>query len=151
MSETARAVRERILADHARLRISMADVLSHARAAVLDEKVRPDVREALAKLRAELERHLQFEDDELVPLLHDADAWGAVRAEHMANDHTGQRAVLLALTEDAGEGVRTTKALAEEVEWFVESFERDMRDEEATLLSDEALGESSLVQTDIGD
>lgn len=142
--------RERILAEHALLRGLMTDLASLGRAVVHDEKLRPDVRRALAKLRAELERHLRFEETMLVPLLRDADAWGSVRVESMTKEHAEHHAVLLALSEDAGEGIRTVETLSDEMAWFVQSLERHMREEEATLLSEEALGDGSIVRDEIG-
>lgn len=144
------ATRERILVDHALLRALMADLAALARAVVHDEKLRPDVRRALARLRASLENHLEFEDAALVPLLLEADAWGPVRAEELAKEHREHHAVLLALTEDAGEGVRAVETLAEEMMWFVNALERHMREEENVLLTEEALGEASIISTDFG-
>jgi hypothetical protein len=137
--------RDRIVADHTMLRTLMGSVMAAARDAVRDEKQRPRVREAMGRLRSELERHLAYEEEVLVPILRQANAWGSVRAAHMAKDHEGQRAVLVALTEDVGEGVRGVEALADELEWFVQSFERDMCEEEKTLLGEDALGDGSLV------
>jgi hypothetical protein len=139
------SVRERILSDHDRLRGLMKRVATSACEALRDEKRRPWVRDALAELRADLERHLDYEEMTLVPLLASADAWGPVRAENLVKDHAGQRALLVALTEDAGDGFRTMEALVDEIEWFVQSFERDMFDEEATFLNAEALGEEIFV------
>jgi iron-sulfur cluster repair protein YtfE (RIC family) len=142
--------RSRILSDHAVLRELLRRVASHARAASEEETHRPRVRDALAELRAKLEAHLSFEEAVLVPLLETADAWGQVRVADMAKDHAGQRALLVALTEDAGDGARSMTALAEELVWFVECLERDIRDEEEKLLSSTALGEETVVvdQTD---
>jgi iron-sulfur cluster repair protein YtfE (RIC family) len=147
---TAPEARDRVLADHTRLRTLMGAVVASARDVLCDEKQRPRVREALAGLRTELERHVAYEEAVLAPILRDANAWGPVRAAHMAKDHDGQRAALVALAEDVGEEVRSVEALADEIEWFVQSFERDLCEEEATLLSADALGEVLLVvdQTD---
>ncbi len=142
----ASQARSRILSDHESLREQLRRVASRAHAAVRDESLRPRVREALADLRAELEKHLTFEEGTLTPLLQAADAWGGVRVEDMTKDHAGQRAILVALTEDASEGARSMPALAEELDWFVESLERDMRAEEERLLSSAALGDETVVE-----
>jgi Hemerythrin HHE cation binding domain len=145
-SVTTDEARLRILADHAQLRTLTGAVVACAQEARRDEKQRPQVREALIRLRTELELHLTYEEKTLVPLLEQADAWGPGRAAHMAKDHDGQRAVLLALTEDAGEGVRSVEALADELDWFVQSFERDMVEEERTLLAPATLADTSVGQ-----
>lgn len=137
--------RVRILSDHDRLRVLMTRVSASAADALRDMSHRPKVRDALAALRGELEDHLDYEEDVLVPLLRGADAWGPARAENLLKDHSGQRALLVALTEDARDDVRSPEALAEEIAWFVQSFERDMCDEEATFLNAEALGEEIFV------
>lgn len=141
----ASEVRQRILTDHVFLRTLIKEVATSADEALRDEKSRPGVRVALAALRTEFERHLEYEETNLMPLLRDADAWGPIRASHMVTDHAGQRAVLVALLEDAGDGIRTMEALVDEIGWFVQSFEHDMVEEESTLLSAEALGEEMLV------
>jgi hypothetical protein len=137
--------RVRILSDHDHLRWLMTRVTAGASEALRDEKRRPWFRAILAELRTELEQHLDYEEKELVPLLASADAWGPLRVEHLLKDHAGQRALLVALTEDAADGARSMECLAEEIEWFVRSFERDMLDEEATFLNAEALGEDLFV------
>jgi hypothetical protein len=141
----AAETRTRIAFDHDRLRAIMRRVSASAAEALREEQRRPWLRGALAELRCELERHLEYEETFLVPILAQADAWGPVRAEHLLKDHVGQRTLVVALTEDASDGVRTIDALVEEIEWFVQTLERDMRDEEANFLSDEALGEELFV------
>jgi hypothetical protein len=140
-SMTSGSARERILSDHDHLRRLMKLVAASAFEALGDEKRRAGIRDALAELRAEFERHLEYEEMTLGPLLASADPWGHVRAEQFLKEHAGQRALLVALTEDASDGVRTIEALVEEIAWFVRSLERDMVDEEATFLNAETLGE----------
>jgi hypothetical protein len=140
-SMTPGSARERILSDHDHLRRLMKRVAASAFESLCEEKRRAGIRDALAQLRAELEGHLEYEEITLGPPLASADPWGPVRAEHFLREHAGQRALLVALTEDASDGVRTIEALVEEIVWFLRSLERDMVDEEATFLNAEALGE----------
>lgn len=142
--------RSRILSDHATLRELLRRVASHARTAAGEETARHRLRDVLAELRKKLEQHLTFEDVFLAPLLRDADAWGEVRVDDMTRDHAGQRAILVALTEDAADGSRSITAVAEELDWFASCLERDMREEEEKLLSAAALGEETVAvdQTD---
>src|SRR5689334_4815157 len=78
-SDNPESARVRILSDHDHLRDLMRDVRTSASEALLDEKRRPSVRRALAELRRTLERHLDYEESVLVPLLAAADAWGPIR------------------------------------------------------------------------
>jgi hemerythrin len=130
-------VRARIASDHALLRGLMGELVAAARAAARDEKQRPVVRELIAQLRDEAERHFAYEDRALAPLLRGA------RAEAMEKDHEAQRAMFVALAEDAEDGARVIEALVEEILWFVRRFEQDMETEEERLLTPEALGASA--------
>lgn len=130
-----------ILSDHDHLRVLLERLASAAEDALRDEKHRPRLRDALDQLRDTLERHLVTEERLLVPLLLGADRWGPERVAQLEEEHAGQRALVTALAEDAGEGVRTTDDLVDEIRWFVASLGKEMRDEEATFLNAEAVGE----------
>jgi iron-sulfur cluster repair protein YtfE (RIC family) len=143
-------VRERILAEHRLLRTMISNVATTAEETLRHREQQPHLCAALATLRSAIERHLDYEERVLAPVLLRADAWGPVRAAHMTTEHAGQRALLLALTllavtEDAGGGVRSATGLVDEIQGFVQSFERNMREQEAMLLSAEALGEEVVV------
>jgi iron-sulfur cluster repair protein YtfE (RIC family) len=145
-STIAGTAREHILSDHDHLRGLLKQLAESTLDALRDERRRPRVRDSLAELRDELERHLAYEEATLIPLLANADAWGPARVDNLVKDHSGQRALLVALTEDAGDGVRTIEALVDEISWFVRSLEHDMVDEEATFLNAEVLGDAFFVQ-----
>lgn len=139
--EVAEHVRQRVLAEHALLRGLLEALAVATRLAASDEKQRPNVRGLLAHVRSEVERHLAYEDEALVPILRDADAWGAVRVELMTKEHEQQRILVCALVEDAEDGVRRIDELCEEISWFVQSFLEDMAREEQRILTPDALGE----------
>lgn len=143
-------VRARISSDHAVLRGLMDTLVAAARAAVRDEKQRPVVRELLAQFRSEVERHLDYEETALAPVLRAADARESERAETMAKEHEAQRATLVALAEDAEDGARMVEDLADEIRWFVRRFEEDMESEEQQLLTHDAQGKQAIsaVQTE---
>jgi iron-sulfur cluster repair protein YtfE (RIC family) len=139
--EVAEHVRQRVLAYHALLRGLLEALAVATQLAASDEKQRPNVRGLLAHVRSEVERHLAYEDEVLVPILRDADAWGAVRVELMTKEHEQQRLLVCALAEDAEDGVRRIDDLCEEISWFVQSFLEDMAREEQRILTPDALGE----------
>ncbi|MBX3203750.1 MAG: hemerythrin domain-containing protein [Labilithrix sp.] len=138
-------VRKRISSDHALLRGLCRALIAVARAAERDERHRPVIRDVLGQLCAEVERHFQFEEETIVPLLREVDAWGPVRVERMYHDHAEHRSVLVALTEDAEEGVRNVEDLADEIVWFFQRFEQEMAAEEERLLSAEDIGAEPLI------
>jgi hypothetical protein len=85
-------------------------------------------------------RHNDYEERSLAALLFDGSADGRGRVEQMTREHAIQHAALVALTEDAQEGVRSASELVDELVWFVQGLHRDMEDEELALLRDDALG-----------
>jgi iron-sulfur cluster repair protein YtfE (RIC family) len=135
-----REVRKRITTDLALLRSLCRALITVARAAERDERQRPAIRDVLSQLSSEVERHFQYEEEVIVPLLRDVDAWGPVRVERLVQEHAEQRSVLVALTEDAQDDVRNLEDLADEIVWFFQRFEREMTETEARLLSAEAVG-----------
>jgi acetyl-CoA carboxylase beta subunit len=68
-----------------------------------------------------LEWHMSLEDRQLAPILRDADAFGPIRAERLAEDHARQRVELETLLRrveqaaDTPELVRRTRGLVEAV------------------------------------
>lgn len=133
-------MRRRISTDHALLRSLCRALISVARAAERDERQGPAIRDVLSQLCSEVERHFQYQEEVIVPLLRDVDAWGPVRVEHLFQHHAEQRSVLVALAEDARDGIRTVEDLADEVVSFFRRFEQEMAEEEARLLSAESIG-----------
>lgn len=128
-------VRERIGREHALLRSLTRALLGAAKAAEQDEKQRYVIREILRQLTDEAERHFAYEERVAGPLLRKAETWGPICAHRMAKEHDEQRTTLLALAEDAQDGVRSIDELTDEITWFFRRFEQDMNDEEERLLS----------------
>lgn len=128
-------VRERIGREHALLRSLTRALLGAAKAAEHDEKERYVIREILTQLLDEAQRHFEYEERVAGALLRKAETWGPICALRMAKEHDEQRTTLLALAEDAQDGVRSIDELTEEITWFFRRFEQDMNDEEERLLS----------------
>ena len=85
-------VRQRVLADHERLRRDVEQIEGFANE-ILEglrmpiSALRAEAKELVARLRA----HMHWEESYLLPALRDADAWGAERAQHLVRDHREQR------------------------------------------------------------
>lgn len=92
-----------------------------------------------------VERLLDYEDAELLPLLEHADAWGEVRVESLDDEHRAQRAMIAALLEDIGAGARSVPELVDEIEWFVGALERDLAEERTLILAGDPLDEQCVV------
>jgi hypothetical protein len=139
-------LRARIFSEHKMLRRLMVTL----RQATVDAMAggpaaTAGMRAALGELAGAFERHLQFEERELISVLKGADAWGSMRATHLADEHAAQRATLAALVEDVETGQRPLAELADEITWFVRGMLRDMVEEEGGMLSSRALGEEIVV------
>ena len=128
-------VRERIGREHALLRSLTRALLGVAKAAAQDEKQRYVLRDILGQLTAEAQSHFDYEEQVAGALLQKAGTWGPICAKRMAKEHDEQRTILLALLEDAQDGVRSIEELTDEITWFFRRFEQDMNDEEERLLS----------------
>jgi iron-sulfur cluster repair protein YtfE (RIC family) len=120
-------------AEHSALRGRLAKVVRTCRAALHDEKRRAEVVAELRQLVSAIREHLAYEEEALLPLLRESDAWGAARVELLKEEHERQRETLVALLEDANEGTRSLAELVDEIVWFARSFEKDMQREEAGL------------------
>jgi hemerythrin-like domain-containing protein len=141
----AEEARSHITNEHAVLRSLCRALVDAAQTAVLDENQGQYVRDVLDQLCTEIEKHLDYEERVLIPILRDADAWGPVRVEQLSKEHAEQRAFLFGLLEDAQEGMRDIGALADEIICFAARFEQDMEEEEERLLNADALGERMVV------
>src|SRR4051812_26412913 len=95
------------------------------------------LRERTRNLCESLWFHLATEDEILVPLLRDLDAWGEVRVERVESDHEAQRAEIEELRKKAEEA--TPASFAESVLAFSRALRADMAHEEEVSLSRELL------------
>jgi hypothetical protein len=132
-------VRDDILEQHADLRARLDELaeevgLWRSGEAGSDDRLRALGRDLCARFHA----HLEFEDQELVPVLAVIDSWGPERVRDLHTTHTRQRRKLAALwtqldcEPDADEVERALADLAEDMS-------NDMESEEAGLLSQGAM------------
>src|SRR6266511_3273921 len=81
-------VRERVLAEHTKLRVVITEVDKLASAVAAGETNRLEtLRERAAKLYRMLTEHIEHEKTVLAPIIERIDAWGPVRLEQMQHDH----------------------------------------------------------------
>jgi len=143
---TPNDVRVRVHEDHVEIRSRVQEVRDALRDA--SSASPPRWGPALSLCDA-VERHMEFEDAELVPLLSAADAWGSVRAGSVAANHRVQGSIIIALREDIRAGVRSTAELVDEIRWFLGALERDLESEEDVVFADDAFGEEAVVSEQI--
>ena len=149
MIDTVEA-RQRITTDHALLRSLTRALIALSRGATEgDDSQRPVICDVLRQLCSELDRHFQFEQEAILPLMREMDAWGPVRVEQLCKLHEEQRAVLMALADGAADEARNIDDVAEDIVCFFRRFEEEMENEEQRLLEAEVIGaEPSVDQID---
>ncbi len=133
-------VREKILADHVRLRARLCEIERLAQGVANGtgdnvDALRKRGDEALADLR----EHMYWEDDYLGPALLEADAWGEERAKLLADDHREQRLLIDRLSANLRDRARPPLLLAWSLLDFANLLRADMQREEETLLDERVL------------
>lgn len=127
-------VRERVLADHHRLRERIAKLR-----ALIEGRDSDAVLAATRELLATLRDHLDLEDEILLPTLETIDAWGPERRKRLAAEHAEQRRVIeraekeLGTADEAGLLIRVGELL--------DDLETDMKHEERQDLDPSLLTE----------
>ena len=142
-------VRERVLADHDMLRAQIRSARELGQRAKDDPAGFDAFAVAAGELLSALSKHLDLEDQILVPVLDGIDAWGPERARRLAEEHAGQREILRRTQIALGSQARQAIDIVRGMERFIERLEADMELEERTTLSDE-LFTAFPVPTDFG-
>lgn len=136
-------VRARVLAEHLWLSEKLTLLEESAAMVIAGEAVEARrLRERCKNLCESLWFHLATEDEILVPLLRDLDAWGEVRVERVQNDHQTQRAEIAELKKQAE--AADPVVLAEDVLTFAKALRADMANEEQVSLSRELLRDDTV-------
>ena len=124
-------VRDEILAQHADLRLRLAELAEEIGLLRLGQVGSDDRLRALGRdLCAHFRAHLQFEDQELIPVLAVIDSWGPERVREIHVAHARQRRKVESLSSrldfepDADEVERALADLAEDMSTDMESEER---------------------------
>lgn len=139
---SAEEIRTHVLSAHARLRERSAqlrgDALEAARAA-------GHVRGLVVEFFALVAEYDRVEETELVPLLSDADAWGAARVERVRQCHCRHRSALASLAKELDGRARTPAEVIARIESVIESLLRDLDDEEAAIPDGDTLASATVV------
>ena len=132
-------VRERVLADHERLRADFERIEALARAARDGALERfSDLRVAGDALLARLLAHMRWEESYLLPALRDSDSWGAERATRLIKDHRDQRELFRFFHSRLGE-IDSWPVLAQRLSDLIALLRDDMAEEERDLLDERVL------------
>lgn len=134
-------VRKRILAEHDKLRGLMAEVRETSARARQNGTGHQEFADASQALLTAVAKHLDLEDEILVPTLETIDAWGPERAKRLATEHENQRQILTQVSEQLARGEHAPDETIERMETFVDRLEKDMALEEKTSLDEELLRE----------
>jgi len=144
-------VRLRVLEDHGRLRIALSKLRR------LAQQVGAGLAGGSLKIRRELRsfadqffRHLQMEEEVLLPVLRNVDSWGKERAERVLEEHREQRQTLLELLEDLDRTPQRVTRHVRHVLWLCDALEADMLHEEAGVLSESLLRDDVVVIDGMG-
>lgn len=90
----------------------------------------------------ELADHLDIEEQMLVPMLREVDAWGELRANELLKHHEQQWSELKALRERADRC--SARTMAGELAMLVSALRRDLLDEDRELLTPDVLRDDVL-------
>lgn len=127
-------IRHRILEEHAELRaIAAAMEELAARVAEGEGSSLGALRLRGLELHERLCRHLELEDELLLPALRSAGRGGAERAERLCREHAEQRALLAYILERLSDLTRPSLVLGRELRNFAELLRDDMDYEDSAL------------------
>lgn len=128
-------VRRTVLAEHRRIRNALDDLqeLAHGGGSTAQ------LQQACQQLLPSLLDHIDLEDRILVPALREADAFGDVRVDMLAQHHEAQRAELRAAIDALGQPGIDRAAVIAAVRKLVYDLQIDMAQEDRDLLSPDIL------------
>ena len=133
-------VRAKILDEHAEIRgrmVAIRQLLGRIEAG--HEDARAPLSDATMGLFDALAKHLDHEDQLLVPILETIDAWGKERARRLSEEHEAQR-MWIDRNRHRVANANPAQVVAA-VETFLQRLEQDMSIEEQTTLSADLLTE----------
>jgi Hemerythrin HHE cation binding domain len=143
-------VRRIILTQHAQIRVLLQAIedktIGLLAASVPNAAARTQTRELALRLCSVMATHIALENRILVAAIATIDAWGAVRASQLREEHAEQLLILRAYADELAVESATGAALAMTAAELVALIRADMDHEEATvlqasLLSDDGLGD----------
>jgi hypothetical protein len=132
-------IRERVLRDHACLRVRVKRVEDLSRAALASASGASELRAETRELIRVLEQHIGWEDAHLLPALPDVDEWGPERLRRMQSDHAEQRELLRYASSVLDDPSRALELLARTTLDLARLLQDDMEDEEEVVLDPSVL------------
>ena len=133
-------LRAKILGEHAIIRAAIAELeaLIGAVRTGTSGAAESLVRKGCLFLEG-LVRHIERENQNLVPALREIDAWGEARADEVLSEHRDQVAEVEALLEVLGDAFTGGNEAADQLEAFLSTLAADMASEERLVLSPDVL------------
>ena len=143
-------IRERILDQHRQLR-ALLDALAEdvARLKAGEDVALQDLKSRASALHESLCRHIDEEEELLLPELEQADGFGPARVAALRAEHAEQRAVLGRVTESIRQSTDAGTLVAR-IEALIARIRSDMEEEEATHLSSAVLKDDIITAGFIG-
>lgn len=133
-------VRTHVLSDHEKLRQLLTRLEGLARDAIAGSRLAPGALRSEAEFLLErLGVHMTWEDDHLVPVLREADAWGEARCERFADEHREQRELLHYALAQLQDDSRPENVVAANVLDLIALLREDMQEEESVFLDERVL------------
>jgi iron-sulfur cluster repair protein YtfE (RIC family) len=147
-------VRATILAEHQKLRVLLTRLEAGATALLACATHKASARHALRQLALqlcdEMEAHVAFENQLLLPVIERVDAWGQARAHKLSQEHAQQLQLLQAYAGMLTNDEDTPQALSITVWSLVETIREDMSDEEAEVLNPDVLSDHLMECSETG-
>jgi iron-sulfur cluster repair protein YtfE (RIC family) len=138
-------VRAVILAEHRKIRALLERLECDAMALLACSVPKATARHALLQqafdLCDQMDAHIAFENQVLVPVVAVVDAWGPVRAQRILEEHEDQLRQLRAYTDMLISDSESNQRVSVTVWQLVQSIGQDMREEEAQILNPEFLSD----------
>lgn len=124
-------LKARVRSNHQRIRALLDEIV--AVAGLAGDTLERRLTNPIWRLFALFCNHIDFEENELVPLLRSTGQWGTIRVEQLHEEHHSQRTVLLAMVDECDAKTKGAREIADDARWLVESLRKDMNHEDAEL------------------
>ena len=140
------SVREAVLAQHraiaailGRIDEALERVPGDGGVSDIETSVAAHLRDRARELHDEFRAHLAFEERYMLPLVREADAWGAERVDRVLKEHAEQRELLEFLWQRFDDPQTHVQVLVSHIRDFAEILREDMDHEEGEVLNRDLL------------
>jgi hypothetical protein len=138
------AIRRELVEEHAKLRGLIEDVREAARLARGSEAMRRELHTQMERLNIALRAHNRHEEELLKGILVTIDAWGAVRAEILSEEHVAEHVELCAMITDA-KATSHSAILDGTVGSLLDDVLKHMSREEIAFLGEDVLRDDDVI------